>query len=704
MSSNHINIAGASKQQIESVLRLLGEGATIPFISRYRKEATGGLDELQIESVREQHDKIVELEKRRQSILNTIEEQGALSPELREKIENCHDLNELEDLYLPYKPKRKTKASVAREKGLEPLAAVFMKQELSNPFQFAERFVKKEVLTVEEAVEGAQHIMAEWMSERASMRSRIRSLFERSAIISSSLVKGKEEAGQKYRDYFSYTSPIKRTPGHRYLAMSRAEAEGILRVSVEPSKEEAISIMSRYFVRSTGDMGKIVEESSKDAYMRLMRGSMETELRNEYREKAENEAIEIFSKNLEQLLMAAPVGQKSTLALDPGFKSGCKVVCLSEQGELRANTTIFPHPPQKQIKEASAKLSQLIESYHIDVIAVGDGTAGRETEDWIRKSVYKKRPVEIYSVNEDGASIYSASSVAREEFPDFDVTVRGAVSIGRRLMDPLSELVKIDPKSIGVGQYQHDVNPKKLQDKLQFVVESCVNKVGVELNLASSYLLQYVSGLSLSLAKKVIEYRNQNGPFASRDELKKVSGLGPKAFEQCAGFLRISGAKNPLDNSAIHPERYALVKKMAKDYKIKPEELLGAEWIDQVDLNKYTSNDIGLPTLEDIRKEIKKPGRDPRGKARQFAYSEGVNSISDLINGMMVKGKISNITNFGAFVDIGLKENGLIHVSQLSDEFVSDPLTVVSIGQAVNARVLEVDIDRKRIALSLKSS
>ena len=702
MSVERIILSGATKSQIGSTLKLLGEGASIPFIARYRKEVTGGLDELQIESIREQQQAILELDKRKDSILESIEQQGLLSPELKLSIERCFNLKELEDLYLPFKPKRKTKASVAREKGLEPLAGTLMKQEITNPLDFAMRFVKGEVKSVEEAIEGAQHIMAEWMSERSSTRSRIRNLFERSAIISSSLVKGKEEEGQKYKDYFNYSGPVKSIPGHRYLAISRAEKEGIIRVHAEPSRDEAFSIMARQFVKSKTAAGELVEEASRDAYLRLIRPSIETELRNDVREKAEDEAIEIFSRNLRQLLMAPPVGQKATLAIDPGFRTGCKVVCLGAQGELRTNATIFPHPPQKQLKEAAAKLSQLIEAYQVDVIAIGDGTAGRETEEWVRKSVFKKRPVEIYSVNEDGASIYSASSVAREEFPDYDVTVRGAVSIGRRLMDPLSELVKLDPKSIGVGQYQHDLNPKKLQEKLRFVVEQCVNQVGVELNLASSYLLQYISGLSPALARKIVDYREEHGAFKSREELKKVSGLGAKAFEQCAGFLRLAGSENPLDNSAIHPERYSLVLKMANDHRVSPAELTTRDWIDSVDLSRYLSEEVGLPTLEDIRAEIKKPGRDPRGKARQFAYTEGVNSISDLREGMIVSGKVTNVTNFGAFVDLGIKQNGLIHVSQLANAFVSDPLTIVSIGQALKARVLEVDVDRSRIALSLK--
>ncbi|MDP4826418.1 MAG: RNA-binding transcriptional accessory protein [Flavobacteriales bacterium] len=704
MSITHlINIPGATGKQIEATLHLLQDGATIPFIARYRKEATSGLDEVQIAGIKEQHDKLEELKKRKISILETIREQGFLTTELEKRIEETWDGAVLEDIYLPYKPKRKTKASVAREKGLEPLAGVFMKQELTDPEGYAMRFVKGEVHTVEEAIEGACHIMAEWMSEREGARNRMRQLFQRQGMLSAKEKKSDKEEAQKYRDYFTYSSPANRTPGHRLLAMVRGENEGFLSLSIEPPRDIALEQLDRFFIRCKGAMADIMADTVKDAYMRLLRPAMESETRRELLERAEDEAIEVFSKNLDQLLMAPPLGSKATLALDPGFRTGCKVVCLNAQGELKENTTIFPHPPVSKHKEAASKISQLIEAHKIDVVAIGDGTAGRETEQWIRKEVYVKRPVEIYMVNEAGASIYSASAVARAEFPDYDVTVRGAVSIGRRLMDPLSELVKIDPKSIGVGQYQHDVDQNKLKQKLQWVTERVVNRVGVDLNLASEHLLQYVSGLSAGLAKKIVDHRRKIGRFTSRKSLLDVSGLGPKAYEQCAGFLRIQDADDILDNSAIHPERYALVRMMAKDHGIQEADLLNGIWIDEVDLKRYIGKDVGLPTLEDICQELKKPGRDPRGKAKQFEFGN-VSSIGDLREGMRLPGKVTNITKFGAFVDIGVKQDGLVHVSQMADRFVSDPMEVVQLGQVVYVRITELDIPRKRIGLSMKEN
>jgi uncharacterized protein len=704
MSITHlINIPGATGKQVEATLHLLQDGATIPFIARYRKEATSGLDEVQIAGIKEQHDKLEELKKRKISILETIREQGFLTTELEKRIEETWDGAVLEDIYLPYKPKRKTKASVAREKGLEPLAGVFMKQELTDPEGYAMRFVKGEVHTVEEAIEGACHIMAEWMSEREGARNRMRQLFQRQGMLSAKEKKSDKEEVQKYRDYFTYSSPANRTPGHRLLAMVRGENEGFLSLSIEPPRDIALEQLDRFFIRCKGAMADIMADTVKDAYIRLLRPAMESETRRELLERAEDEAIEVFSKNLDQLLMAPPLGSKATLALDPGFRTGCKVVCLNAQGELKENTTIFPHPPVSKHKEAASKISQLIEAHKIDVVAIGDGTAGRETEQWIRKEVYVKRPVEIYMVNEAGASIYSASAVARAEFPDYDVTVRGAVSIGRRLMDPLSELVKIDPKSIGVGQYQHDVDQNKLKQKLQWVTERVVNRVGVDLNLASEHLLQYVSGLSAGLAKKIVDHRRKNGSFTTRKSLLDVSGLGPKAYEQCAGFLRIQDADDILDNSAIHPERYALVRMMAKDHGIQEADLLNGIWIDEIDLKRYIGTDVGLPTLEDICQELKKPGRDPRGKAKQFEFGN-VSSIGDLREGMRLPGKVTNITKFGAFVDIGVKQDGLVHVSQMADRFVSDPMEVVQLGQVVYVRITELDIPRKRIGLSMKEN
>ncbi|MCB0760343.1 MAG: RNA-binding transcriptional accessory protein [Flavobacteriales bacterium] len=683
-----------------AVIRLLEEGATIPFIARYRKEQTGGMDEVEIGRIRDEHVQLQELNKRKETILSTIGELGALTPELKQRIEECTDKSVLEDLYLPFKPKKKTKATVAREKGLEPLAGALMKQELNDPESYAQRFVKGEVPDVEEALEGAMHIMAEWISERAYARNKLRGMFMRNGTIYSAVAKGKEDA-VKFADYFDYSSPIRRTPGHRLLAMLRGEAEGVLKVHVEPERNEALDMLNGIFVKQRNASGSWVEKAVKDAYMRLLRGPMETETRQHYRSLAEDDAIVVFEQNLEQLLMAPPVGQKATLAIDPGFRTGCKVVCLDELGNLRVNATIFPHPPQKQKKEAAAKISQFVEAYKIDVIAVGDGTAGRETLDWVRQDVYKKRPVEVYSVNEDGASIYSASAVAREEFPNYDVTVRGAVSIGRRLMDPMGELVKIDPKSIGVGQYQHDVDQRKLQDRLRATVERVVNRVGVDLNLASEYLLRYISGITPSVAANIVDHRNSGGAFQSREELLQVKGLGPKAFEQCAGFLRISGGAEPLDNSSIHPERYALVKRMAKDAGISSEALLPGSWMDGVELSSYLGDGVGLPTLQDIAREIQKPGRDPRGKARSFRFAEGIRQMSDLRIGMKLPGKVSNITRFGAFVDIGVKQDGLVHVSKLANRFVSDPLEVVRLGQEVEVTVLEVDESRNRINLSM---
>jgi len=689
--------------EVENTLMLLKEGATIPFISRYRKERTGGLDEVQIAEIQKENTRILEFEKRRSTIIQAIADQGKLTDELQRSLAGARDLNELEDLYLPFKQKRKTKASEARDKGLEALAAILMKQEIGSVESTAERFVKGEVKNVDEALEGARYIMAEWMNERPRARNAVRRLFANRAEIKSKLVKGKEEEAQKYRDYFSFSEPIKRIPGHRLLAIRRAENEGLLRVSIEPEQKSAIEALERIFVKGKNDASQQVSLAVKDAYKRLMKPSIETEFKNETKEKADAEAIAIFAENLRQLLLTPPIGQKRTLGIDPGFKSGCKTVCLDEHGNLLHNENIYPHPPQNDKAKAAAKIGQLVESYRIDAIAIGNGTAGRETEDFIRTRVRFRQDVEVYVVNEAGASIYSASSVARKEFPDYDVTVRGAVSIGRRLMDPLAELVKIDPKSIGVGQYQHDVDQNKLKEALDQTVESVVNRVGVELNTASEHLLAYVSGLGPKLAESIVEYRKENGAFKSRNELEHVKGMGPKAFEQSAGFLRIRDAKNALDNSAVHPESYYVVKKISKDIGQPVSALVGAKDIlKNLKPEKYTDAQAGLPTVKMIIEELGKIGRDPRGKAKVFQFDPRLRKIEDLEVGMTVPGIVTNIAKFGAFVDIGVKQDGLIHVSQLADRFVSDPNEIVKLQQQLEVKVTEVDIPRKRIQLSLK--
>jgi uncharacterized protein len=691
------------KGDVARTLALLGEGATIPFLSRYRKEQTGGLDELQIAEIQKENQRLLDFEKRKKFIQDSISEQGKLSAELEAKINSASELNELEDLYLPFKQKRKTKASEAREKGLEALAAMVMKQDLTALEATAKRFVKGEVKSVDEALEGARFIMAEWMNERPAARNNLRRLFARKGEIKSKLIKGKEEEAQKYRDYFDFSEPIKRIPSHRLLAIRRAESEGILRVSIEPPAEEAIESLQRYFVKGKGAASEQVQLAVKDAYKRLMKPSIETEFKNETKEKADAEAIKIFAENLRQLLLTPPVGQKRTLAIDPGFKSGCKTVCLDEHGQLLHNENIYPHPPQNERSKAAAKVSQLVESYRVEAIAIGNGTAGRETEDFVRRNVRFRTDVEVYVVNEAGASVYSASSVARKEFPDYDVTVRGAVSIGRRLMDPLAELVKIDPKSIGVGQYQHDVDQNKLKESLDRTVESVVNRVGVELNTASEHLLAYVSGLGPKLAESIIEYRTENGAFTDRQELKNVKGMGPKAFEQSAGFLRIRDAKNPLDNSAVHPESYHIVKRMAKSIGKPIDELVGSkDVLEGLNPKDFTDENAGLPTVQLIIEELGKIGRDPRGKAKMFEFDPRLRKVEDLEVGMVVPGIVTNIAKFGAFVDIGVKQDGLIHVSEMADRFISDPNEVVKLQQQLKVKVTDVDVKRKRIQLSLK--
>jgi uncharacterized protein len=693
-------LAHFSTAQINAVQQLSNEGASVPFIARYRKERTSGLDEVQIQQIIDLLTAQKSLEARKLAVTKSLDEQGLLDEELKTKIQNFDNITLLEDFYLPYKPKRKTKASLARELGLEPLAGVIMKQEKSDLQSLAQRFVKGDVKNADEALEGARHIMAEWINERAFARKRLRGLFLREAKIKSKIIKGQEESGQKYRDYFKYEHPISKTPGYRLLAILRGEREKFLRVSIGPIKEEAIALLNEIFVKGRNTCSEQVEMAVDDAYTRLLKPSLETETRQHYLAIAEEQAIDVFAGNLEQLLMAAPLGQKRVLALDPGFRTGCKVVCLDEVGGLMHNSTIFPHPPKNDRKGAMSKLENLIEAYKIEVIAVGDGTAGRETMAFI-KDVVKYNKIEAHMVNEAGASIYSASSLAREEFPDYDVTVRGAVSIGRRLMDPLSELVKIDPKSIGVGQYQHDVNQKRLKERLDQVVERCVNRVGVNLNLASEHLLQHISGLSKSMAKNIIEHRSAHGNFSNRQELLKVKGLGAKAFEQAAGFLRIDNGDETLDNTGVHPERYDLVLKMLKDAGKSRNEIQG-DWMDKIDLSSYINEEIGLPTLLDISDELKKPGRDPRGNAKQFEFASFVKSIEDLKEGLILPGKVSNITHFGAFVDIGVKQDGLVHLSQLADRYVSDPLDVVRLGQEVRVKVLEVDASRKRIQLTMR--
>jgi uncharacterized protein len=688
--------------QVERTVALLSEGATIPFISRYRKEQTGGLDEVEVARIRDQKNHYDDLEKRKAFILKSLEEQEVLTAEMKKQIDETWDSRVLEDIYLPFKPKRKTKGVVARERGLEALAKIIMAQREPKVRQRVQQFVNKEVGSVDEAIEGAQHIIAEWVNENETSRNKVRKQFEKYTDISAKLVKGKEEQGQKYKDYFSFSERLNKIPSHRLLAIRRAENEGILRVSIGPDKERTLEQLNRVFVKNNNESGNLVEEAVKDAYQRLLKPSIETEFKNASKEKADDSAIDVFSTNLRQLLLAPPLGQKRILALDPGFRTGCKVVCLNEHGALLHNETIYPHPPQRQFQKASSKIAGLVNAYKIEAIAIGNGTAGRETENLIQRTRFD-REVKVFIVNEDGASVYSASKIAREEFPSYDVTVRGSVSIGRRLMDPLAELVKIDPKAIGVGQYQHDVDQAKLKKRLDETVESCVNNVGVELNTAGKHLLAYVSGLGPALAQNVVDYRAKNGAFSSRAELKKVPRLGEKAFEQAAGFLRISDAKNPLDNSAVHPESYFVVKKMARQLGVTVEELIGRKsLLQKLTPDEFITDEIGLPTVNDILDELAKPGRDPRSVAQVFSFSKEISSISDVKEGMTLPGIVSNITNFGAFVDLGIKENGLLHISQITDRFISNPSEELALHQQLKVKVTEVDEGRKRIGLTLK--
>ena len=699
MISAALNI---SEKQINNTLNLLKDGATIPFISRYRKEVTGGLDEVQIGNIKEQHDKLCELEKRKNTVLETIEEQGKLSDELKKRIIACWDSTELEDIYLPYKPKRKTRAEVARQKGLEPLAMTIMMQRETDIMSKARLFVKGDVKDEEDALKGARDIIAEQINEDERARNQIRNQFTRQAVITSKVVKGKEEEAIKYRDYFDFSEPLKRSSSHRILAIRRGEAEGLLKVGISPEDDECIERLERIFVRSNNECGKQVSEAVRDSYKRLLKPSIETEFAALSKEKADEEAIRVFAENLRQLLLAPPLGQKRVLGIDPGFRTGCKLVCLDAQGNLLHNEAIYPHPPKNENSIAGRKVAKLVEMYDIQAIAIGNGTASRETESFIT-SLRFDREVQVFVVSENGASIYSASKTAREEFPDYDVTVRGAVSIGRRLMDPLAELVKIEPKSIGVGQYQHDVDQTKLKKSLDQTVENCVNLVGVNLNTASRHLLTYISGLGPQLAQNIVDYRTENGAFTSRKQLMKVPRMGAKAFEQCAGFLRIPQAKNPLDNTAVHPESYYIVEEMAKDMNCTVEDLIAnRELRSKINLEKYLSPTVGMPTLNDIMQELDKPGRDPRQKIKVFEFDKNIRTIEDLHEGMTLPGIVTNITNFGCFVDVGIKENGLVHVSQLADKFISDPTEIVSIHQHVMVQVIGVDMERKRVQLTMK--
>ncbi len=695
------NQLGIQQKQIIATVKLLNEGSTVPFIARYRKELTNALDEVQIENIRLLNLKFTDLVKRKISIIETIKEQGKLTTILEKSIQDCWDLNLLEDIYLPYKPKRKTKASIAREKGLEPLAIWLLKENNNSPEIEANRYLKNGVTNEEEALQGARDIIAEMVNEDAKARNTIRNQFEKHAVVYTKVAKGKETEGIKYQDYFKYDEPLNRCPSHRLLAVFRGEEEGFLKLSIEPDEEIAIQRLEYIFVKRNNDSSYQIELAIKDSYKRLLSPSMETEFRNLAKAKADEEAIRVFAENLKQLLLSAPLGSKRILAIDPGFRSGCKVVCLNEEGKLLVDDIIYPHEPQRDVQKAEVKIIYLVEKYNIEAFAIGNGTAGRETEEFIRNITFKNEP-QIFMVNENGASIYSASEVAREEFPDKDLTVRGSVSIGRRLADPLAELVKIDAKSIGVGQYQHDVDQNKLKQSLDVVVQSCVNQVGVNLNTASKSLLTYVSGLSAQTAQNIINFRNENGAFTSRNQLKKIPRLGDKAFEQCAAFLRIPNAKNVLDNSAVHPESYVIVEQMAKKNACLVNDLISNEAIRKsIRPENYITETAGLLTINDILKELAKPGRDPRAMIQQFSFAN-VKKPEDLYQGMILPGIVTNITKFGCFVDIGVKQDGMVHISQLADKFIADPNQVVKLQQQVQVKVLEVDLLRKRIALTMK--
>ena len=691
------SLLNLGEKSIINTLELLREGATVPFIARYRKERTLGLDEVQISDIRDGVKKYSDIIARQNTIIKSVEEQGKLTLDFQNRVVGCFDLLELEDLYLPFKQKRETRGEKAKKKGLEPLAKMIMSQNSGSPIDLSIRFIKGDVKDSEEAINGALDIVAEWMNENINLRTRVRSVFKKRAVLTAKLVKGKEEEAQKYKDYFDYNEHLNKVVSHRFLAIARAEKEGLIRYKVQPAIEDVLPIFERFYVKSDNECSKLIEKIGKDAYKRLICPSIENEIINELKEKSDKAAINIFSTNLRQLLLAPPLGSKRILAIDPGFRTGCKVVCLDEYGNLLTNTTIFPHAPQKEQDKAKSKLFQLVQAYKVEVIAIGDGTAGRETE-YLIKRIRFDRDLDVFSVNEDGASIYSASSIARKEFPDFDVTVRGAISIGRRLMDPLAELVKIDPKSVGVGQYQHDVNQTELKSALDDVVISCVNNVGVDINTASPYLLSYVAGLGQTLAENIVNYRSENGSFKSREELKKVKRLGDKAYEQAAGFLRIRESENPLDNSAIHPENYQVIEQLAKKKKINLKDLIAND--EAINgLLKQDLPSVDSYTFDHIIKELKKPGRDPRRKAKVLEFDSSIRSLEDLKVGMKLNGIVTNVTAFGAFVNIGIKENGLIHKSNLADTFVSDPSQFISLHQHVEVEVLEVDTARKRLAL-----
>ena len=696
------------EQAVQNTLALLDEGCTIPFISRYRKERTGGLNEVQIAAISEQSERLREIQKRKETVTKTIQEQGKMTPELQKRIDECWDANLLEDIYMPYKPRRRTRAQIAREQGLEPLAQILLLQREQHPDDVARRFVKGDVNDADAAIKGAQDIIAETISEDESSRQLIRGAYRRTATVTSKVVKSKAdtETGQKFRDYFDWKEPLKRCSSHRLLAMLRGASEGVLRLSIDPiSDDECVERLQRQWVRSANASGRLVSEAAEDAYKRLLKPSIETEFTNLSREQAEDDAIHVFADNLRQLLLSAPLGQKRVMGIDPGFRTGCKVVCLDEQGNLLHHEAIFPHPPINRVMQARVHVQQMVKQYHIEAIAIGNGTASRETKAFVEDILHTQeyQGVRLFVVSEDGASVYSASKTAREEFPDEDVTVRGAVSIGRRLMDPLAELVKIDPKSIGVGQYQHDVDQTKLKRQLDMTVESCVNQVGVNLNTASSHLLQYVSGLGPTLAKNIVDYRSEHGAFTSRTQLKKVPRLGPSAFQQCAGFLRIQGGKNPLDNSAVHPESYPIVEQMAKDQGCSVADLINNKDVRaKIDIRRYVTAEVGIPTLTDIINELEKPGRDPREQLEEFEFDSHVQTVDDLVEGMVLPGIVTNVTNFGAFVDIGVHQDGLVHISQMANRRINHTSEVVKLHQHVEVKVIEIDRQRNRISLSIK--
>lgn len=710
------NSLGIGEKYVAATLSLLEEGCTIPFIARYRKERTGSLDEVQIAAISDRYEKLLEIQKRKETITKTINDLDKMTPQLQERIDKCWDATELEDIYLPYKPKRRTRAQVAREQGLEPLALLLMKQREHDPERAAERFIKGDIKTVEEALKGAQDIVAETVSEDERTRQQLRNAFQRQAVITSKVVKAKADTDEaaKYSDYFDWSEPLKRCSSHRLLAMRRGEAEGILRISISPDDEEACERLKRHYVYGNTPCGRLVSEAIDDGYKRLLKPSIETEFAALSKQKADEEAIRVFAENLRQLLLGAPLGQKRVMGVDPGFRTGCKIVCLDAQGNLLHHDAIFPHPPVNKRTEAALAIQRMISKYQIEAISIGNGTASRETDAFIKdvlagrynidtKSTSNTASPQVFVVSESGASVYSASKIARDEFPDEDVTVRGAVSIGRRLMDPLAELVKIDPKSIGVGQYQHDVDQTLLKHSLDQTVESCVNSVGVDLNTASQHLLMYVSGLGATLAKNIVDYRREHGAFTSRAQLLKVPRLGPSAYQQCAGFLRIRDGKNPLDNSAVHPESYAIVEQMAKDQGCSVSDLINnKDKRDAIQLPRYVTSDVGMPTLTDILSELEKPGRDPREQLEAFEFDKNVSTIDDLVEGMILPGIVTNITNFGAFVDIGVHQDGLVHISQMANRRIAHPLDVVKLHQHVTVRVIEVDHRRHRISLSMK--